>query len=139
MGQLLLFILLLAILFIGIYPVKWYMNLYVSGGRGLIGIITGIIIIGVLNLKSGYLINILSNKIIVFIGKISYSLYLWHVPIFRMFKWHSQWPPHISFLMKFIVTFLIASISYYLLEKKLTKFGRILSDKYILRKTTIGL
>jgi peptidoglycan/LPS O-acetylase OafA/YrhL len=131
-----LLILLIAILVIGVFPVKWYMSIYQYGGRGFIGIITGILIIGTLNLKSGYLVKILSNKIIVFVGKISYSLYLWHVPIFRLFKWHSNWPPHISFIMKFITTFLVASVSFYLLEKRLTKIGRNLSGKYIQKRTT---
>ena len=124
------------ILFVGIFPVKWYMNIYQTGGRSFIGIITGILIVGILQIKNGFLVKFLSNQIIVFIGKISYSLYVWHVPIFRLFKWHSTWPPHISFILKFVITFLMASVSYYLLEKKLTKVGRRLSDNYILSKST---
>ncbi|NBU82461.1 MAG: hypothetical protein EBS55_12510 [Flavobacteriaceae bacterium] len=65
----------------------------------------------------------------IYIGKISYALYLWHVPVFRWFLWHSTLPPYLNFILKFIVTFIIASISLVMIEKRTMAFGRSLIEK----------
>ena len=67
----------------------------------------------------------------IYIGKISYALYLWHVPVFRWFLWHSTLPPYLDFILKFMVTFIIAILSLELIEKKSIKIGRNLSDRFI--------
>jgi peptidoglycan/LPS O-acetylase OafA/YrhL len=58
-----------------------------------------------------------------FIGKISYGLYLWHLPIFRIFKLHLDLPPAISFILKFVFTFILAILSYFFIEKKMIRLG----------------
>lgn len=68
--------------------------------------------------------KILSFKPLVYTGTISYGLYLWHIPIFRLFKWYSFFPPSVSFILKFAATFLIASLSYFFLEKRMLKISK---------------
>lgn len=90
-----------------------------------------LILINAMKKENSLVNNILSFKPLVYIGSISYGLYLWHIPVFRLFKWYSEFPPLISFVMKFLITFVIASISYFLLEKKIQKVSKIYMLKYI--------
>ncbi len=62
--------------------------------------------------------NFLSLKIIVFFGLISYSLYLWHYPIFAFYNYifFSEESSLVKFLLIFLSIF-ISIISYYYIEK----------------------
>jgi peptidoglycan/LPS O-acetylase OafA/YrhL len=69
--------------------------------------------------KKGELIaEILSSKIFVFFGLISYSLYLWHYPIFAFLRYidifnNSIWIKLLSILL----TIILSIFSYYLIER----------------------
>ncbi len=63
--------------------------------------------------------KILSMKSIVFIGMVSYSLYLWHQPIFVFFRIVYGEVTNVIGLFLIILAFIIATASYYLLEKPL--------------------
>lgn len=53
-------------------------------------------------------------------GKLSYSLYLWHWPVFTLFRWTSGLESIIEVLLALLITYLFSIASYYLLESKLT-------------------
>jgi peptidoglycan/LPS O-acetylase OafA/YrhL len=122
--QIIVLIFLLLILIIGILPITLPFNFF-----NLCAILSIIVIIGLVNNEDYILNKYLSIKPMVFIGKISYSLYLWHVIIFRLFTWHSPFSPSVTFITKFIVTFLAAIASWYLIEQKATALGRKWSKK----------
>jgi peptidoglycan/LPS O-acetylase OafA/YrhL len=120
---------LLLIVIVGIFPFPWYLDLYKQGGRSLLALVTVFIIVGLAGQPSGFTNKLLSQPLLVGIGKISYAIYLWHVPVFHWFKWHSTLPPSMSFILKFILTFLLAGLSWILVEKKATQFGRTISKR----------
>ncbi|MEQ8424872.1 MAG: acyltransferase [Cyclobacteriaceae bacterium] len=120
---------LLLIIIVGIFPVPGYQEFFRQGGRSVVALATVFVILGLINHPSGFTIKILSSRILVGIGKISYSLYLWHVPVFRWFKWHASLQPSVAFLMKFLVTFLLAWLSWILVEKRAVKLGRRITKK----------
>lgn len=63
-----------------------------------------------------WLKTLLSNRYILFLGKRSYSLYLWHWPTFVLFRWTCGLDSPVTMLSALAVTLLLASLSYYLIE-----------------------
>lgn len=57
----------------------------------------------------------LRNKIVQFVGNISYSLYLWHWPLYLIFKYFG-YTDKVSIIILIILSFIFASISYYFVE-----------------------
>ena len=81
--------------------------------------------------KDEFITKIVSKKIFVGIGLISYSLYLWHYPIFAFAREINFFEGHISNKLLFIfIAFLLSIFSFYLIEKpfrdKKFKFKKII-------------
>ncbi|MGK7933321.1 MAG: acyltransferase family protein [Microcystaceae cyanobacterium] len=68
----------------------------------------------------------LGNKYMLFIGKISYSLYLWHWPIFVLFKWTIGFETPIHWILALILTVIFSLASYYWVE---LPFGSLNKNK----------
>jgi len=64
--------------------------------------------------ESNLIIKFLSNKVLVGTGLISYSLYLWHYPIFALFK-------NIDLFYLIVITFILSIFTYYFVEKPYRK------------------
>ena len=68
--------------------------------------------------KQNIIIKILSNKIIVFFGLISYSLYLWHHPVFAFYRYNFPSVENSSYKFLIILAvFFLSIISYFFIEK----------------------
>jgi peptidoglycan/LPS O-acetylase OafA/YrhL len=80
--------------------------------------------------KTTFITRMLSSKLFVGIGLISYSIYIWHFPIFVFSK--IAFPSYQDNFSKFfllILTFFLSILSYFFIEKKFRdkqiKFGKI--------------
>ena len=95
---------------------------------------SAIIILSSNNQNSHFLLN---NSFLIHIGKISYSLYLWHFPIFIFFFYSSDF--NLSFLNKIyalLITYFISLISYKFVELPFYK-KKFLPKKYFFLLITL--
>ncbi|MBF0716020.1 acyltransferase family protein [Gemelliphila palaticanis] len=89
--------------------------------------------------QQGTLISkILSFKPLVFIGKLSYSLYLWHFPILVLTTPSSEIgnPNFIYNLMRVVLIFVVAYLSYTFVETPIRKQGFVNFIKLLFAKIT---
>ena len=81
--------------------------------------------------KGEFISDILSSKLFVSVGLISYGLYLWHFPLFAFSKilLIEQ-----TFILKFaliFLSFLLATLTFYIIEKP-TRNRKIINSKKLL-------
>jgi peptidoglycan/LPS O-acetylase OafA/YrhL len=120
---------LLLIIFIGIAPIPLIILVKEILG-GVVSVITAFLVISfVCSTKLTIAKKFLQNNILIFIGKISYALYIWHVPVFFWFKNDLNFPATASFILKWMVSFGLAIFSWYIIEKPSLKIGRSISNK----------
>ena len=67
---------------------------------------------------NNFITKFLSQKFLVYIGLISYSLYLWHYPIFSFSEILGIDSSNINKIILILISFILSIISYYLIEKK---------------------
>lgn len=83
---------------------------------------------------NGVINNILSYKPIVYTGNISYSLYLWHWPLFVFFRYTSVELTLAVQLLAITLTYLLSILSYTYIEKPL-RYMKV----YSFRKVSINM
>ena len=82
--------------------------------------------------KNSIITNLLSNKIFVGIGLVSYSLYLWHYPVFVFSRIDDNKFFNFNKIELLVIVFILSFISYFLVEKparnkKIISFKKLLS------------
>lgn len=93
----------------------------------------------VMNEKGSFLSGLLSHSISRYIGKLSYSLYLWHWPVFCFFRWTVGLSEAINYLSAIAITILISMFSYHVIELFFlnTKWIKSLSAKIVVPLSVI--
>ena len=100
-------------------------NTWLYRGGFLLVAILGLIVIISSGKQHTLMSRLLSFKPVVFIGKISYSLYLWHFPVLVLTTPVSEiGNPNIIFvILRVILTFALATASYVFVETPIIKLG----------------
>jgi peptidoglycan/LPS O-acetylase OafA/YrhL len=80
---------------------------------------------GISEKSSGTLNILLENKIVQYVGKISYSLYLWHWIIFSIIRISTGKLDLIWVFIGILLSLLLSSLSYHFIEKKFLKMKLI--------------
>ncbi|MFE5318943.1 acyltransferase family protein [Paenibacillus sp. NPDC056579] len=85
----------------------------------------------VLALNSKTLGNVLTFRPVHFVGKISYSLYLYHMVILLtlIYIFHNKWSMSLVLSIGFVLSFVVAGVMYYAVEVPAVKVGRLLTKK----------
>ncbi len=82
-----------------------------------------------LYLDNGITSKILSNKVFVYLGSLSFSIYILHVPIYHIYnKYIHEVNNFNHFITFFLIVFIISNITKYFIENKYYKF---LCKKYL--------
>lgn len=99
---------------------------YREGGMTLVAVATAVVILQCLIAPIPGLRDLLASRPLVAIGRMSYGLYLWHAPV----GWltdarHYEWVPIMSrpvqFVVRVVLTFMVAGLSYHFLERPLLR------------------
>lgn len=100
-------------------------NTWLYRGGFLLVAILGLIVIISSGKQHTVMARLLSFKPVVFLGKISYSLYLWHFPVLVLTTPVSEiGNPNIYFvILRVILTFVVAIVSYVFVETPIRKLG----------------
>ncbi len=97
-------------------------GVFFSGGELAIALAVAVLLFAVVTAQAGSLSRALANPVFVYVGRISYGLYLWHFPLFALLdaeRVHLYGLPLLA--VRFAVTFVVATASYYLVELPIRK------------------
>ena len=68
---------------------------------------------------------ILETRLLLWAGRISYGLYLWHLPVFYLIgRGQPAWPLFYLVIIKIAATFVLAALSYYYVEQPIQRWAK---------------
>ncbi|QIW21409.1 acyltransferase family protein [Bacillus thuringiensis] len=95
----------------------------------------------ILSLSVATLSSLLRNKYLLYLGKISYSLYLYHIiSLFSLvYMLHEIFPLPIVLMLSLILSFILAIISYLFVEKFAFRIGKYITKQPNLEKKRLSV
>jgi peptidoglycan/LPS O-acetylase OafA/YrhL len=100
--------------------------LYHQGGVTWVALATAVVILQIMIAPFQWMRAILAWPPMVQIGRMSYGLYLWHSPVAwmtdpRRYEWIPVMSRPVQFVVRVALTFLVAGLSYHLMERPLLR------------------
>ena len=117
--------------------VYFYESVPSPGIKNTLPIIGTILILIFINKKT-FIAKLLNNKLFTYLGLISYSLYLWHYPIFSFARNLRIAQGIVEYSLIGILIFLISIISYFFIEKPF-RDKKFISNKVFIKFFIISL
>ena len=99
--------------------VAGYDEFLYKGGYLIVSILTAFVILSILR-KNSILSKILSISVIDWLGKLSYSIYLWHYPIIILMSGGKK-SSILTVSIEILLTLIMSVISYYVIETPIRK------------------
>ena len=93
--------------------------------------ILGTVLIILFSKKDAFLTKLLTNKLFLGIGLISYSLYLWHYPVFAFARNAYITNSYFYYFLIFVFIFFISWFSYFFIEKPFRDTKNMLDKNFI--------
>jgi peptidoglycan/LPS O-acetylase OafA/YrhL len=102
-----------------LFPMPWALAPVLGASLMIHGIFTA-------DMRSmpAVVIGVMRNAVLQYIGRISYSLYLFHWPIFVLMRWTLGLESAAHYLVAIMATFVCAIASYHVLEMPIRSLGR---------------
>lgn len=111
----------LVVLLVGLHFWRWGDLSFLVWGQTVAELAAAALVLALAGEK-GLVHRMLSARPVVFVGLISYSIYLWHYPMSRYFR---EWlEPVPTFAVVGIASLAVASASWFLIEEPLTRWRR---------------
>ncbi|MEI6070411.1 MAG: acyltransferase [Verrucomicrobiae bacterium] len=114
----------LAALFAMCVFARWQEPWLYRYGLVAIELCTVVVILDVIYTQGSPVAAMLRNSALVWIGTISYGLYIWHYPIYQCLLFIVKWDPIKTFLLGSPIVFVVAALSYYLVERPILRFKK---------------
>ncbi len=113
---------------------------YQQGGLTIVALATAVIILQCLVAPIGWFRGLLGSRPMAFIGRMSYGLYLWHSPVGwvtdpRNFEWVPIVSRPVQLIVRFALTFVVAGLSYFLLERPILRLKHRFTSRADLTQT----
>ncbi|MEB2319606.1 MAG: SGNH hydrolase domain-containing protein [Pseudomonadota bacterium] len=67
---------------------------------------------------------LVSNRAMIYVGRISYSLYLWHWPVIVLFRWTVGLGEPVRIVAALVFSFALSAASYHFVESPARQYGR---------------
>jgi peptidoglycan/LPS O-acetylase OafA/YrhL len=105
---------------------------YYYAGSVLFGALPGVIMIVILIRPTKTVLHrVFEQPALIFLGRIFYALYLWHYPVFMIMKWQYGLRAGIRALIGFPLVFLLAVLSYVLIERHFMRTSKQVSARAV--------